>query len=68
MVKCRLSRLMGERRINISDLVRETDINRGTINRLYHEKVSRIDLSHVDTLCKYFECEVGELFEYIKDK
>ena len=52
-------------KLRIKHQIRETDINRGTINRLYHEKVSRIDLSHVDTLCKYFECEVGDLFEFI---
>jgi len=58
---------MGERKLKISDLVRETDINRGSITRLYHEKASRVDLDLVDTLCRYFECEIGDLFEFINE-
>lgn len=35
MVKCHLSRLLGERKLKISDVVRDTGINRGTLTRLY---------------------------------
>ncbi len=59
---------MGERKLKISELVRETDINRGSITRLYHEDASRVDLDLVSTLCKYFECGVGDLFEFIDDE
>lgn len=41
MIKCHLSRLMGERKLKISDVARETGINRGTITRLYHETAVR---------------------------
>lgn len=34
MVKCHLSRLMGERKLKVVDVARETGINRGTITRL----------------------------------
>nr|WP_274521602.1 helix-turn-helix transcriptional regulator [Ectothiorhodospira variabilis] len=59
-----MSRLMGERKLKISDVARDTGINRGTITRLYQETATRVDLEVVDALCRYFECEVGELFEY----
>jgi len=64
MIKCHLSRLMGERKLKISDVARETGINRGTITRLYHETAVRIELEAMDTLCHYLGCEVSELFEY----
>ena len=64
MIKCHLSRLMGERKLKISDVARETGINRGTITRLYHETAVRIELEAMDTLCRYLDCEVSELFEY----
>jgi len=64
MIKCHLSRLMGERKLKISEVARETGINRGTITRLYHETAVRIELEAMDTLCRYLECEVSELFEY----
>ena len=67
MVKCHLSRLMGERKLKISDLARDTGINRGTATRLYHETAERVDIEVVNSLCLYFNCSVGELFEYIPD-
>jgi len=67
MIKCHLSTHMGKRKLKITDLARETGINRGTITRLYHETASRIELDVVDTLCRYFECEIGELFEFIEE-
>ncbi len=58
---------MGKRKLKITDLARETAINRGTITRLYHETASRIELDVIDTLCQYFECDIGDLFEFIED-
>jgi len=67
MVKCHLSRLMGERKLKISDLSRDTGINRGTATRLYHETAERVDIEVINSLCLYFKCSVGDLFEYIPD-
>ncbi|AMN13746.1 hypothetical protein ACZ81_04380 [Alteromonas macleodii] len=60
MIKCNLSVLMGQRKLKISDVVRETGINRNTIHRLYYEKATRIDYDILDKLCDYFNCEVGD--------
>ncbi|AKV96834.1 helix-turn-helix transcriptional regulator [Marinobacter sp. MA] len=65
MVKCHLSRLMGEKKLKIVDVARETGVNRGTITRLYHETASRVDLDAVDALCRFLECDVGDLFEFV---
>lgn len=61
MVKIHLSRLMGERKLKISDLARETGINRGTITRLYHETAERVELDVIEKLCDYFQCEIADL-------
>lgn len=50
VIKCHLSRLMGERKLKISDVARDTGINRGTITRLYQETATRVDLDVVDLL------------------
>lgn len=63
MIKCHLSRLMGEKKLKISELANETGINRGTITRLYHETAIRVDFEVIETLCRYFDCDVGDLFE-----
>lgn len=67
MIKCHLSRIMGERRINIADLARMTKINRGTITRLYNEEAVRVELDVIDALCKTLDISIDELFEYIDD-
>ena len=63
MIKCHLSRLMGERKLKISDVARETGLHRNTITLLYQETATRVDLEAIDALCKYFQVGVGELFE-----
>jgi len=67
MIKCHLSKLAGERKLKISDISRETGINRGTLTRLYHETAERVDLDVIAQLCNYFQCTVCELFENIND-
>lgn len=64
MLKCHLSKIMGEKRLKISDVARDTDINRGTITRLYNETATRVDLEVIDSLCAYLQVSVGELFEH----
>ncbi len=67
MIKCHLSKLMGERKLKIADVARDLDVHRNTITLLYYEKAKRIDFDVLDKLCKYFKCTVGELIEH-KDK
>ena len=56
---------MGEKRLKIADVARDTGINRGTIHRLYHEQTERIELSAIDKLCEYLDCEISDLFERV---
>lgn len=66
MIKCHLSRLMGERKLKIADVARETGLHRNTITLLYDESAARVDLDAVDRLCAFFGVGVGELFERIE--
>ncbi|WP_422768220.1 helix-turn-helix domain-containing protein [Photobacterium leiognathi subsp. mandapamensis] len=67
MLKCHLSKLMGENRLKISDISRDTGINRGTITRLYNETATRVDLDVIEQLCDYLDITIAELFETQKD-
>jgi len=64
MIKCHLSRLMGERKLKIADVARAIGVNRSTITLLYYEKARRIDFDVLDKLCKFFNCTISDLFEY----
>lgn len=66
MIKCHLSRLMGEQKLKVVDVARETGVNRGTVTRLYQETAERVDLDVIDRLCRYFRCSVGDLFEFME--
>ncbi|MDE1943520.1 MAG: helix-turn-helix transcriptional regulator [Betaproteobacteria bacterium] len=68
MIRCNLSRLMGERKIKIADLSRDTGINRGTATRLYYETAERIEMNVISALCEYFNCSVSDLLEYVPDQ
>lgn len=54
---------MGERKMKIADVARETGLNRNTVTLLYKETATRVDLEAIDKLCALFECEVGQLLE-----
>jgi putative transcriptional regulator len=65
VIKCHLSRLMGERKLKISDVARDTGLHRNTITLLYQETATRVDLDAIDALCRYFNVPVSELLEYV---
>ncbi len=65
MIRCHLSRLMGEHKMNIADVARETGLHRNTVTLLYKETATRVDLEAIDRLCKLFNCQVGNLLEYM---
>mgnify|MGYP002663142796 FL=1 len=67
MVKCHLSTIMGERRLKIADVARDTGINRGTITRMYYEEATRVDLDVIESLCTYLRINVGDLYEIINE-
>jgi|TARA_R100000306_G_C4362651_1_gene136056 putative transcriptional regulator len=58
---------MGERKMKIVDVARETGLNRNTVTLLYKETAQRIDLEAIEKLCRLFECEVGDLLELQED-
>ncbi|MCC5641290.1 helix-turn-helix transcriptional regulator [Nostoc sp. CHAB 5844] len=62
---CRLAVLMAEKDPQLSQrqLARDTGLDVTTINRLFTNNFSRVDVSTVETLCNYFGRNVGDLFE-----
>ena len=65
MIKCHLARLMGEHKMRIADVARETGLSRNTITLLYRETAQKVDLEALDKLCDLFNCNLEELIERI---
>ena len=60
--------MLGENKLKVSDVATATGINRGTLQRMYHETAERYDVSVLSQLCAYFACAVGDLLEYVEDE
>jgi putative transcriptional regulator len=65
MIRCHFARLLGERKLKISDVARDTGINRGTLTRLYYETAERVELDVLDKLCEYLGVDLPELLERV---
>lgn len=65
MIRCHFARLLGERKLKISDVARDTGINRGTLTRLYYETAERVELEVLDKLCEYLGVDLPDLLERV---
>lgn len=68
MIKCHLSRIMGEKKLRVADVARSIGVHRNAITLLYEETATRVDLETINKLCAFFDCMVEDLFEYIQDE
>lgn len=66
MVICRLSSLLGERRLKVADVVRDTGIARATVDRYYYDTVQSYDREVLDKLCAYLKVDLPALIRYVR--
>ncbi len=67
MIEFKLHIKMAEKRINQLELSKATGIGKNSINRYYNNTCDKITKEHLDILCKYFDCELQDIIEYIPD-
>jgi putative transcriptional regulator len=67
MIKVHLSRIMGERKLKISDVAKLTGLHRNGITKLYNEDTDGIKWETLEKLCDALECEVSDMLEIVKD-
>lgn len=68
MIRILLSSKLGELRWTQAKLARITGIRPNTISELYHELVDRVNLEHLDLICKALGCQLDELMVWIPDE
>lgn len=68
MIRCHLARLLGERKLKITDVHRDTGVNRGTLTRMYYEKAERYDAAVLNVLCQHLDIDLPQLLEYVEDE
>jgi putative transcriptional regulator len=68
MIRCHLSILMDREKLRISDVAHRSGLNRSTITALYNQTATRVDLNAIETLCTFFQCQIGDLLEITASK
>jgi putative transcriptional regulator len=63
MIKCHLSKILGDKKLKVAEVARVTGINKNTLHRLYNETATRVELDVIEILCKYLDVDIGELLE-----
>lgn len=68
MVKTKLSRILGERRISQSTLARMTNLSKNTINLIYNDNWLQIRKDTIDKICNALDIDISELFDIVEDE
>jgi putative transcriptional regulator len=61
-------RIKERRPISLAEVADATGISRKTLYAWENNKVTRYDVPVIDALCKYFEIEPGDLFQYVREE
>ncbi len=56
------------RNISLSEVAEVTGVSRQALYKWENNKVNRFDTPVINAICKYFDIQPGELFEYVPDE
>jgi putative transcriptional regulator len=68
MIKSNLKALMEQHNISQRQLSIKTGIRPQTLKNMTDGSIKQIPVDAVDSLCELFGCQIGDIFEYEKDK
>jgi putative transcriptional regulator len=66
-IHCKLSTILGEKRLKMADVVRETGLAKGTVHALYHDRVQKVDYKVLEKICVFLDCQPGDLLIFVKE-
>lgn len=67
-IKSNLSRILGERRIKITEFAEQAGVSINTVMALYHERAKGVTFDVLEKICVALECEPGDILSLIKKK
>lgn len=62
----KLEQLLKDRGVSINKLMRDTNTDFKVIKRIMNGEMLRVDIVVLARLCDYLECEMTDIFEYIR--
>ena len=67
MINIVLSKILGEKRVKMSELSELSGVNKNTILSLYHNRVKRVDFETLEKISKPLDISPLDVLEYIPD-
>ena len=73
MLRFKIKELIGKkefeegRRVTISEIANATGIHRMTLSKMINQRGYNTGTDNLDRLCKYFDCQIQDLVEYVPD-
>ena len=68
MIANHLSRLLGERRLSIMDVSRQSSVSYSSLHDFYHDRTSLYARDTLDRLCQALGVGVGDILEHVPDQ
>lgn len=62
----KLEQLLSDKNISINKLMRDTNTDFKVIKRLINGDMVRVDILVLARLCDYLDCDVTDIFEYVR--
>lgn len=67
MIINRFAQILAKRKMDKHDIVKITGLDNHTVNKIYKDETTRIDINTLDKLCYALECDTNDIFKYIPD-
>lgn len=64
----KLKQLMTEKEISEYRLKKEQIVGGATLDKLFGRAAGNIDTNTINNLCRYLNCQPGDIMEYVPDK
>lgn len=64
----KLEQVLENKHISKNKIMRDTNTDFKVLKRLWSGDIERIDISVLARLCDYLDCEIIDIFEYVKEK
>ena len=68
MITCRLSTILGAKRLKVADVCRATGIARVTVDRYYTDRVKSFDRDVLGKLCKFLQVKPGDILVLVNQQ
>ena len=68
MIKNNFSRILGERKMKVSEASRKLEIPYQKLLSIYKDQSKIINIEDLNKICNFFSCSTQDIFEFVQDE